>query len=270
MSASCASPPVRSSSSPLTLAKSPSYQPRLYREAMGNSRWISFRSAYMETDLWVAIDREHYREDAIRFTMDRILCYREILEKHIANHPEFRDSLTPVMAPGGAHPLITAMSEAALKTGTGPMSAVAGAVAEYVCRDLLAEYEADEVIVENGGDIFLNLTAPVSVAVHAGDSPLSEKIALQVKPDETPLSLCCSSGTVGHSLSFGMADACMIGCRSGAEADAFATAFCNKVKNSGMVHEITEKALEHPQILSVVIIAGDKLGLGGRIEVKIL
>ncbi|MCK7540967.1 MAG: hypothetical protein MZV63_63795 [Marinilabiliales bacterium] len=40
-----------------------------------------------------------------------------------------------------------------------------------------------------------------------------------------------------------MADACMIACRSGAQADAYATAFCNAVKNEGMVHEVTEKAL---------------------------
>jgi len=252
------------------LAKSPSYQPRLYREAMGNSRWTSFRSAYRETDLWVAIDTKHYSKEAERFTMDRILCYRQIIEKHIAYHPEFHDSLTPVVDPGGTHPIITAMSEAAGQAGTGPMSAVAGAMAEHICCDLLAEYEADEVVVENGGDIFMKLTAPVSVAVHAGSSPLSEKIALQIKPEQTPLSLCCSSGTIGHSLSFGIADACMIGCRSGAEADAFATAFCNKVKNAGMVHEVTEQALGHSQIMSVVIITGDKLALGGRIEVKLV
>lgn len=237
---------------------------------MGNSRWTSFRSAYRETDLWVAIDLDHYSEAAVRFTMDRILYYREILEKHIAAHPEFRDSLTPVIAPGGVHPLISDMSEAALVAGTGPMSAVAGAVAEYVCNDLLTEFEADEVIVENGGDIYMKLTAPVAVAVHAGDSPLSDKIALQIKPEETPLALCCSSGTVGHSLSFGMADACMIACRSGAEADAFATSFCNRVKNEGMVHEVTEKAISEPHIISAVIIAGDRLGIGGHIEVKIL
>lgn len=252
------------------MAKSPLYQPRLYREAMGNKRWTSFRSAYLETDLWVAIDRDHYREDAGRFTTDRILYYRGILEKHIASCPEFRDSLTPVVAPGGEHRIITEMSEAALAAGTGPMSAVAGAVAEYVCRDLLAEYEAGEVIVENGGDIFMKLTAPVTVAVHAGASPLSEKIAMQIKPEETPLALCCSSGTVGHSLSFGMADACMIACHSGAGADAFATAFCNQVKNEGLVYEVTEKALGQPQIISVVIIAGDKLGIGGQIEIRIV
>jgi len=252
------------------LAKSPVYQPRLYREAMGNKRWTSFRSAYRETDLWVAIDSHHYRKAAERFTMDRILFYRGILEKHISSHPEFRDSLTPVVAPGGVHPLIGEMSGAALAAGTGPMSAVAGAVAEYVCRDLLSEFEADEVIVENGGDIFMKLTAPVAVAVHAGDSPLSEKIALQVKPEDTPLGLCCSSGTVGHSLSFGMADACMIACTSGALADAYATAWCNEVKNAEMVLEVTEKALCEPQIISVVIIAGERLGIGGQIEIRIV
>lgn len=235
---------------------------------MGNSRWTSFRSVFRETDLWVAIDSSHYRKEAERFTMDRILFYRRVLEEHINLHPEFRDSLIPVVAPGGVHPLIQEMSDAALAAGTGPMSAVAGAMAEYICRDLLKESGADEVIIENGGDIFMKLTAPATVAVFAGDSPLSEKIALQPVPGDTPLSLCCSSGTVGHSLSFGVADACMIACRSGALADAYATAFCNEVKDSEMVHEITEQALKMAEILSVVIIAGGMVGLGGAITVK--
>lgn len=252
------------------MAKSLAYQPRLYREAMGNSRWTSFRSAFRETDLWVAIDTGHYRKEAERFTMDRIVYFRKVLEEHISLYPEFRDSLTPVIAPGGVHPLIEAMSEAALAAGTGPMSAVAGAVAEYVCRDLLKEFDADEVIIENGGDIFMKLAAPATVAVYAGSSPLSEKIALQPGPADTPLSLCCSSGTVGHSLSFGVADACMIACHDGALADAYATAFCNEVKNKEMVHEVTEQALKIPGIISVVIIAGDKVGIGGSIEIKVV
>jgi ApbE superfamily uncharacterized protein (UPF0280 family) len=231
---------------------------------------MSFRSSWRETDLWVAMDREHYSREVERYTMDRILFYRKVLEGHINLHPEFRDSLSPVVAPGGVHPIITAMSDAALAAGTGPMSAVAGAMAEYICRDLLTEFDAEEVIVENGGDIFMKLTAPVTVAVHAGDSPLSDKIALQIKPEETPLALCCSSGTVGHSLSFGMADACMIACPSGALADAFATAFGNEVKHRDQVQQVTEMALQKPGILSVVIIAGDKAGLGGTIKVKML
>jgi len=84
------------------------------------------------------------------------------------------------------------------------------------------------------------------------------------------LAVCCSSGTVGHSLSFGIADACMIACRSGALADANATAFCNEVKNRDQVQQVTEMALKKPEIMSVVVIAGDKVGLGGIIEVQML
>lgn len=237
---------------------------------MGNKRWTSFRSAFRETDLWVAVDTAHYCREVEKFTMGRVLYYRDILEKHIAGYPEFRDSLVPVIAPGGVHHLITAMSEAAWAAGTGPMSAVAGAMAEFICSDILSEYNADEVIVENGGDIFLKLTAPVTTAVYAGSSPLSEKIALHITPGETPLSVCCSSGTVGHSLSFGVADACVIACRSGAQADAWATAFCNRVKNKDLVRQVTEEALQNTDILSVVIIKDDQVGIRSVIEVKFI
>ncbi len=237
---------------------------------MGNARWHSFRSVFRETDLWVAVDTVHYKDDIERFTMDRILYYRDILEKYIEEHPGFRDALVPVLAPEGAHQLLQDMCEAAKLSGTGPMSAVAGAMAEYICRDLIEKYEADEVIIENGGDIFMKLASPATIAIYAGNSPLSEKIALKIRPEETPLSVCCSSGTVGHSLSFGIADACAIACRSGALADAYATAFCNEVKKKDMVHQVAENALHKPEIISVVIIAGDNIGIGGRIEVAIV
>ncbi len=246
------------------------YQPRLYREAMGNQRWSSFRTAWRETDLWVATDKAHHRHDMERFVLDRILHYREIVEEHISLWAEFRDSLTPVAAPGGVHPLITDMSAAGLAAGTGPMSAVAGAMAEFICRDLMAGYDPDEVIIENGGDIFMKVTEPVTVAVYAGSSPLSEKIALLPGPADSPLAVCCSSATVGHALSFGVADACMIACHNGAMADAYATAFCNEVKNKEMVGNVTEKVLQIPGILAVVIITDDRVGMGGRLEIKVL
>lgn len=252
------------------MGKSKSYQPRLYRETMGNKRWRSFRSAFRETDLWVAVDSASYTGDTESYVMSRILYYRDILEKHIASHPEFMASLVPVMAPAGVHPLITSMSEAAQAAGTGPMSAVAGAMAEYICNDISETLRPKEIIIENGGDLFMILNSPATIAVYAGSSPLSGKIGLKVKPEDTPLSICCSSGTVGHSLSFGIADACMIACHSGALADAYATACCNAVRNIEMVHEVTEKALKSKELLSVVIIAGDRLGIGGRMEIKVL
>jgi len=61
----------------------------------------------------------------------------------------------------------------------------------------------------------------------------------------------------------------MIACRSGSLADAYATAFCNEVKSKDMVLAVTEKALKKPEILSVVIIMDDKVGLGGTLQIKI-
>ena len=236
---------------------------------MGNTRWQSFRSAFRETDLWTAVDTGKYSKDIEQFTLDRIKHYRNILEMHIAGFPEFRDSLVPVTNTDGVHPFISSMRDAARAAGTGPMSTVAGTIAEYICNDLLAEFRLQEVIIENGGDIFMKLTSPATISVYAGTSPLSEKISLVIKPEDSPLSVCCSSGTVGHSLSFGVADACMIACRSGALADAYATAFCNEVKSINMVQRVTEMALTKRDILSVVIIKDDKVGIGGKIEIKI-
>jgi ApbE superfamily uncharacterized protein (UPF0280 family) len=234
---------------------------------MGNARWKSYRAQYLETDLWVAVDSESYTSETESYTMDRILCYRSILADHIKEHPEFQSSLAPLLTPTGVHPLVYEMYEASRVSGTGPMSAVAGAIAEHICNDLLSKFRLREVIIENGGDIFMKITSPLTISVYAGSSSLSDRIGLAIKPEDTPLSVCCSSGTVGHSLSFGIADACVIACRSGSQADAYATAFCNEVKSIDMISKVTELALQNPDIMSVVIIKDDKIGLGGRIEV---
>jgi ApbE superfamily uncharacterized protein (UPF0280 family) len=236
---------------------------------MGNPRWKSFTSVFRETDLWIAVDAGNFVRETEYFTHDRIRYYRGILDEHINLFPRFRDSIYPLTMPEGLHPILSGMYEASQKTGTGPMSAVAGAMAQYICTDVISEFELNEMIVENGGDIFLKLTEPASISVFAGDSPLSGKISLVIQPEETPLAVCCSSGTTGHSLSFGIADACMIACRSGSLADAYATAFCNKVINKEIIQEISEDAIGISEILSVIIIKDDKVAIGGKLEIRI-
>ena len=237
---------------------------------MGNARWRSYRVDYMETDLWVAVSAEGYIPDVESYSLERILFYRRILDNHIREVPEFLTSLTPLLITSDVPPLVHDMYKASEAAGTGPMSAVAGAMAEYICRDLISQFGFQEVLVENGGDIFMKLTSPATISVYAGESPLSDKIGLIIKPEQTPISVCCSSGTVGHSLSFGTADACVIACSSGALADAFATACCNEVKSLELVNGVTELMLQKPDIMSVVIIKDDKAGLGGIIEVTVL
>jgi ApbE superfamily uncharacterized protein (UPF0280 family) len=237
---------------------------------MGNPRWKSYRVCHLETDLWIAVSAESYNSAAENYSMDRILFYRNILDNHIQEFPDFLTSLTPIPKRSDTNPLFHDMYRASEKAGTGPMSAVAGAVAEYICKDLQTKFRFPEVVVENGGDIFINLTHPATISVHAGSSPLSEKIGLLIKPEQTPISVCCSSGTEGHSLSFGTADACVVACHSGALADAFATAGCNEVKNPDMVISVTEQMLQSPEIISVVIIKDDRVGIGGKIEITVL
>ncbi len=253
----------------MTLTKSKVYKPRLYRELMGNERWRSFRVEHRETDLWVAVSAEGYTPEVEETASARIKFYRSLLDDHIAKCPEFLTSLIPLLIPSGLHPLINDMYKASEAAGTGPMSAVAGAVAEYICNDLI-RFGFPEVVVENGGDIFMKLIQPATISIYAGESPLSDKIGLVVKPGQTPLSVCCSSGTVGHSLSFGTADACMIACSRGALADAFATAGCNEVKDLEMIYTVTELMLQKPGVISAVIIKDDKVGIGGMLEVTVL
>jgi ApbE superfamily uncharacterized protein (UPF0280 family) len=237
---------------------------------MGNSRWKSFSACHLETDLWIAVGAESYNHEAEKYSMDRILYYRNILNTHIQEFPDFLTSLTPILNRPEAGQLILDMYSSSEIAGTGPMSAIAGAVAEHICKDLMKSFRFQEVVVENGGDIFMNLTHPAIISVHAGSSPLSGKIGLVIKPEQTPLSICCSSGTEGHSLSFGTADACVVACRSGALADALATAGCNEVKNPDMVVSVTEKMLQRPEVISVIVIKDDRVGIGGKIEITVL
>ncbi len=158
------------------------------------------------------------------------------------------------------------MAQAAEKAGVAPMAAVAGALAESVGRELLAF--SPEVIVENGGDIFLKLSKPRLVGVYAADSPFTGRIALEVRPDETPLGICTSSGKVGHSLSFGQADAVIALSPSTPLADAVATAVGNLVKEKDDIPQAIEFAQGIEGLRGIVILLGDELGVWGEVTLR--
>jgi ApbE superfamily uncharacterized protein (UPF0280 family) len=157
------------------------------------------------------------------------------------------------------------MAKAAEKANVGPMAAVAGAFAEFVGLDLL-KY-SPEVIVENGGDIFLKSTKSRLVGVYAGeDSPLTGRVALKIEPLDTPLGVCTSSGTVGHSLSFGKADAVVVLSHSTALADAAATAIGNIVKAETDVQKALDFARSVKGLVGAAVIINDKMGVWGKIN----
>jgi ApbE superfamily uncharacterized protein (UPF0280 family) len=156
------------------------------------------------------------------------------------------------------------MMEAGQKAGVGPMAAVAGAVAEYVGRELLDF--SPEIIVENGGDIFLSIDRPRTVGIYAGGSPLTGKLGLEISPRDTPLGVCTSSGTVGHSLSFGKADAVVVLAASVSLADAAATAVGNRVINPDDVQSAIDFAGRIEGLKGLVIIIGKNVGAWGDVK----
>lgn len=235
------------------------YQPRTYRHWIKDSSLIAFTVTVKETDLYIRARRRLELE-----ALASVLRHRTPLEEYIATHPSFLHSLEPITVEETAPHIVKEMAIAGEKAGVGPMAAVAGAIAEAVGRDLLTF--TSEVIVENGGDIFLKITRQRLVGIYAGNSPLTGKIALKILPRETPLGVCTSSGTVGHSLSFGTADAAIALSPSAALADAAATALGNRVRTAEDIPQALKWAQSVPGLVGAVIIKDDKLGAWGKVR----
>jgi len=145
------------------------------------------------------------------------------------------------------------------------MAAVAGAISECLGQYLLRY--SQELIIENGGDIFLRTIKERNVLLFAGNSPLSLKLAIRIPP-RTTVGICTSSGTVGHSLSFGRADAVCVLSPSSALADAAATALGNLVQSPKDVPYVLKKGKNIEGIEGIVIIIGETLGVWGKYEIK--
>jgi uncharacterized protein len=162
------------------------------------------------------------------------------------------------------------MAAASEIAGVGPMAAVAGLFAREVGEAILKNFSVEEMVIENGGDIFVLLKNELVLSVFAGDSPLSERIGLVIPSETGKIGICTSAGTVGPSLSFGKADAVVVICEDAVLADAFATAFGNKVKSPNDVEKVINLSEKYPEILSLLIICEDKIGIKGDFEMRIL
>jgi ApbE superfamily uncharacterized protein (UPF0280 family) len=240
---------------------------RTYRSLMTRPGLISFEVRHKETDLHIQAPKDLRKE-----VSNLVVEARLAIENYASGHLHFFSNLEPMEDDPFAPSLIQTMLHAASVANTGPMASVAGAIAELVgkrCMELCKGEEFSvrpEVIVENGGDIFINVEKPIVSSIWAGKSPLSGKLGINLSHKITPAGLCTSSGTVGHSISFGKADAVTVLSRSTALADAAATAIGNMVHNANDIRNAL-KAMENiPGILGGVIIINDKLGVWGEIE----
>lgn len=237
---------------------------RFYRRFVTGDRLNSFNITVKESDLWIALSSITYNPQLPAITEKVLLKCRLQLETYIREHPQFRDSLQPFVPPDNAPTLIAKMVRAGNLAGVGPMAAVAGAIAEEVGRFLLQR--STEVLVENGGDVFLKIVEPILVGIYAGSSPLSGKLALRVNPGQTPLGICTSSGTVGPSFSFGRADAAVVLSPSTALADAVATALANRVSCADDFAEALTFARSIEGVIGALLVCSREIAAWGEIE----
>lgn len=236
------------------------YQERTYRNRVSKKEnLVSFQIKVGETDLYISAGK-----DLTDIACTSVHKYRRFIEEYIKHRPQFLDSLVPIKPDEMAPAIIKDMLKASRISGVGPMASVAGAVAQHVGMDLLEH--SDDVIVENGGDIFLKSETEIIIGIFAGESPMSHKVGLKILPEDMPLGICTSSGTVGHSLSLGRADAVCVTSKSASLADAAATSIGNRVRKERDIKAALESGAEIEGVLGILIIVGDKLGAYGAIE----
>jgi len=233
---------------------------RAYRRLFQMDHLVSFRVTVKETDLFIQAGRP--LEDVAR---EAILKHRGYLESWITRDPDFLTALSPRTISGPCPKIVREMADAGEKAGVGPMAAVAGAIAEQVGWDLLDH--SDETIVENGGDLFLKLKGRFTAGIFAGKSQLSLKVGIEIDTGGKPIAVCTSSGTIGHSMSMGKADAVCVVSASCPLADAAATAIGNRVQAASDVQNAIDFGNQIPGIKGIVVIVGDRIGMWGDIRV---
>jgi len=236
------------------------YEPRHYRHWVKDEGLVSFNVVVKETDLYIRTS-SNLRRKAYKL----VLKYRGMLEEYIKRNPAFLTSLEPITVGEDAPLIVREMVRSTGRVGVGPMAAVAGAIAEFVGNDLLAF--SPEIIVENGGDIFLKSLKKRMIGIYAGKSSLTGRIGLEINGEDTPLGICTSSGTVGPSLSYGKADAVIVLSPSTTLADAAATAIGNLIVQHGDIPKGVEMAKGIEGLRGVIIIQDDKVGLWGQVKI---
>lgn len=232
----------------------------LYRNNVISKDLTTFQVTAAQTNLMI-----HAKKDLKTEATGLVLKYRRYIEGYIEQHPMFAKTLVPWQIHGPAPEIVRAMAEESCKAGVGPMASVAGAVAEFVGKEL-AELSED-VIIENGGDTFIQSSSPITIGIYAGNSPLSMKIGLRFDLPGKAFSVCTSSGTIGHSLSMGIADAVCIVSGSALLADAAATSVGNRVTSVHQIQEAVNFGKSIDGVTGIVVITGDQIGLWGNVEV---
>ncbi|HNS31680.1 MAG TPA: UPF0280 family protein [bacterium] len=231
---------------------------RFYRDIIESSGLKNYPVKIQETDLLVLSEKNLSKE-----IKEEVVKQRDIIKDYIRKNPEFLTSFSP-LACKNKNEIIRIMCLSGEMTETGPMASVAGAIAEIIGKNVFKE--KGDFFIENGGDIYARVKNDFTAGIYAGSSPFSMKIGIRLNGRAMPYGIATSSGTVGHSFSYGNADAVTVISKSAAFSDGAATHFGNLVKGK-IEQQFFEKELQKfPFIEAILIIKGTEMFLWGDME----
>ncbi|MGC8902467.1 MAG: UPF0280 family protein [Fervidobacterium sp.] len=238
---------------------------RSYREKFSDNLQ-NFHVKYKYTDLWIrsnifSIEMLDYTYELAKKLYNTLYDYIQV-DKH------FYESLKPIYSNPKMPKVARIMVEASRLAEVGPMASVAGTFAKIIGESLIKKFECEKVIIENGGDIYINSKDETRIGIFANFESDFNKVSLVIGPGE--YGVCSSSGKIGHSLSFGNADIVVVVAKDAAIADAFATKFANMVRSVDDIKIVLEKAQNTigKHIEGIVVAYNDRLGVLGNIKIE--
>ncbi|ADE36757.1 UPF0280 family protein [Methanohalophilus mahii] len=193
-----------------------------------------------------------------------IVFHRSLLENYIRRDPYFQITLEPHSCYEDAPEVVRRMIDASNTMDLGPMSAVAGTIASLAV-EAMVEAGASFAMVDNGGDIAYITDRQIVVGIYAGESAAKD-VGFVLEPVDSVAGICTSSGTVGPSISFGMADAAVVFSENVSLADSAATALSNATDTGKKAVEKAFKVLDGIKgIDGALVVQGKYIGMRGNI-----
>lgn len=246
------------------------FQKRSYRNKINKQRFVYFNVSYLETDLWIGVDKVSYKDDMPDKLQTILIKTRCEMHNFINKYPLFVTSFSGISDIDKAPVIAKSMIEKTAIIDIGPMSSVAGAYSKFIGDFLQSNYKVKELVIENGGDDYIFVQNPIIVNICSENQHLKQNIGIKIDRKNTEIGICSSSAVIGHSISFGKADLVTIVATNTIMADAYATYFCNKIRTEDDLNNVIKMTEKYKDILAVLFICNDKIAIKSKFEVVFL